>query len=97
MADSKPTKEALFGITTQPQILTIYVQSNGCTEKKDFKIETTKSKPQQLTVWRINPDLCRAAPRIIAIEFKKEEIGLFDGEYDVQNLFRSDNSIPRDW
>ena len=84
-------------MTTQPEIFTIYVLSTGCTEKKDFKIETTKSKPQQLTVWRIKPDFCDAAPRIIAIEFKKEEIGLFNGEYVVENLFQSDNNIPRDW
>lgn len=95
--DQKPVKEALFGITTQEEILTIYVQSNGCTDKKDFKIETTKSKPQQLTVWRINPDHCKAVSRVIAIEFKKEEIGLFDGKFSLENLFRSDNSVARDW
>jgi hypothetical protein len=95
--DQKPTKEVLFGITTQPDILTIYVQSNGCTEQKDFKIETTKSNPQQLTVWRVNPDMCKGMARVIAIEFKKAEVGLFNGEYVVQNNFRSDDSVPRDW
>ncbi len=97
MADSKPVVEPLFGVTTEEGVFSIYVKSNGCTEAKDFKIQTTKSKPQQLTVYRVNPDYCKAAPRVIRIDFKKEAIGLFNGEYEVKNLFVSDNSIPKDW
>lgn len=70
-----PQIEVLNGIQVTEQSVTIIVESNGCTQKEDFIAVLSKAEPPEVTFIRLQPDLCRAAPRPLPIKFTLEEIG----------------------
>lgn len=67
--------ETLHGISVTSRYCTIFVTSNGCTQKEDFVTLLQKSEPPVVTFVRLEPDLCKAAPRPTEIRFSLSEVG----------------------
>jgi hypothetical protein len=77
----KPDLESLLGVLFQRSGITFQVQSNGCTQKSDFRIEVIDSYPLQLHLIRIHPDPCDAyLPLGTRIYFKYGELGIVPGD-----------------
>jgi hypothetical protein len=60
--------EPLFGIVLTKGNIRIQVQSNGCTNDKSFSIELNNN---ELTIYRVKPDLCRRGSFRVWIDFSK--------------------------
>ncbi len=84
-----PTEEALFGKIVSFAGLHVQVQSNGCTDKKSFKVaKENMAGVQILTFFRISSDNCRAMlPYGTVLTYSFEELGLRGGEeFAVSNI-----------
>ncbi|MDJ0715436.1 MAG: hypothetical protein QNJ54_14620 [Prochloraceae cyanobacterium] len=77
--------ETLHGLIITETSVIITVTSNGCTEKKDFKIELQESKPPIVTFIRVKPDPCNMVSHSIDITFSLKEVGA--AEFKVTNPF----------
>ena len=88
---SRKSIEILHGLVLTETTATITVTSNGCTAKEDFQIQLQESKPPILTIIRVKPDLCEAAPHSIDIIFSLKEIG--SANFRVANLFAPGPSL----
>ncbi|MDJ0715435.1 MAG: hypothetical protein QNJ54_14615 [Prochloraceae cyanobacterium] len=77
--------ETLHGLVLTETSIIITVTSNGCTEKKDFKIELQESKPPIVTFIRVVPDPCKMVSHSIDITFSLKEIGV--AQFKVANPF----------
>lgn len=82
----KESKETLHGLYIDKETVTVTVTSTGCTKKEDFTIMLRKSRPPIITFIRLKPDLCRAAPHKINIQFPLKEVGAT--EFALANLFK---------
>ncbi|MDJ0717964.1 MAG: hypothetical protein QNJ54_27705 [Prochloraceae cyanobacterium] len=83
--------ETLHGLVLTETTATIKVTSTGCTAKEDFQLRLQKSEPPILTIIRVKPDLCLAAPHTIDIVFSLKEIGATN--FTVANLFAPGSSL----
>ncbi len=83
--------ETLHGLVLTETTATITVTSTGCTAKEDFELRLQESEPPILTITRVKPDLCRAAPHSIDIVFSLKEIG--SANFTVANLFAPGPSL----
>lgn len=72
--------EPLWSFQRKEGKFSFVVYSGGCTEKKHFKINTTKNKSSgatELEIYRITPDRCYAyLPEGKEIEFLDSDLGL---------------------
>ena len=67
--------EHLHGLEVTQRCATIFVTSNGCTQKEDFIPVLQKTEPPVVTFIRLKPDYCKAASRLVPIRFSLEEVG----------------------
>ena len=67
--------EPLHGLQVTDTYVTILVTSNGCTQKDDFISVLQKTEPPVVTFIRLKPDYCKAAPRLLPIQFALKEVG----------------------
>lgn len=97
-AEAAPTKEVLHGFELTQKELVLKVKSTGCTYNESFSIAVNdrssgKLGPAtELTVYRVQPDRCRARPIIVDVRFSRKSIGLNSVEGPralvLRNLFR---------
>ncbi len=85
------TIETLHGLVLTETSAIIKVTSTGCTAKEDFQLGLEESEPPILTITRVKPDLCRAAPHTIDIVFSLKEIGA--ANFTVANPFTPGASL----
>ncbi|MDJ0594889.1 MAG: hypothetical protein QNJ72_33750 [Pleurocapsa sp. MO_226.B13] len=83
--------EPLHGLVLTETTATIKVTSTGCTKKEDFQLRLQKSEPPILSIIRVKPDLCKAAPHSIDVVFSLKEIGA--ANFTVANLFAPGPSL----
>ncbi len=83
--------ETLHGLVLTETTVTIKVTSTGCTKKEDFQLRLQKSEPPILTIIRVKPDPCKAAPHSIDIVFSLKEIGA--ANFTVANPFAPGPSL----
>lgn len=82
----KPKVEVIYDVKLFPGKIQYSVSSNGCTKAKDFALDTKPAgkNMSSVTLLRLNPDYCRAMPRLIqitkplpaAIAGKKQKIAI---------------------
>ena len=79
--------ERLLGFEYGPKGITFQVRSGGCTDKRDFDLVLSNSRPQSVRLYRTNSRMCRAAvPFGTKIHYTFKEIGLSQGEwFEVAN------------
>ncbi len=83
--------ETLHGLVLTETTATIKVTSTGCTAKEDFQLGLQESEPPILTITRVKPDPCKAAPHTIDIVFSLKEIGA--ANFTVANPFAPGSSL----
>jgi hypothetical protein len=77
-----PRAEPVRGVRFGPEILSLRVDSNGCTEKKSFDLRTTPAGGAvQVTLVRVKPDWCRALVREgVVLTWSLRELGIRSGQ-----------------
>lgn len=93
--DFEPYEEAVLGIEMLQDELRIRVPSGGCTTKEHIHVEVNKGftgmPPFQVTVYRVQPDFCRAyLPDGVVLTYTLEELDLKSSDW-----FCLDNNIGR--
>jgi len=86
-------EEVLYEMLLSGQHLLIVVESNGCTDKSSFKVETRPSKNKDgaihyiLKIVRLKPDNCKKMPERIPILFDLEKDLNLSGNftYSIEN------------
>lgn len=72
--------EQILGFTVDSQGINYQVRSGGCTNKKDFEVQSLETNPIQLKLVRNKPDFCEAfAPYGSTVKFTWAELGITDG------------------
>lgn len=65
------------GRATPATTLTISVQSNGCTDAKDFEVKVKQDGDTQIvSIIRINPDTCKRGRFVDTVELQTDAISL---------------------
>jgi len=88
-------KEVLLGLTTDfdKEALTIGVASNGCTERKDFRLDFADNV---LTVFRTRRDACKAMPGKLSLTYTLREAGLSPHKpFRVGNAFMVNENLAQ--
>lgn len=79
----------LFNPVVSAHSLAVSVMSNGCTQTGHFYLVVTGDV---IELRRTEPDLCRAAPQLVRLEFDHD----FGGEaYKFKNKVRFSNRVVR--
>jgi hypothetical protein len=86
----KAEEEILHGTTVDLETISIDVASNGCTTNEDFMFLVGRHRRSipEVTVIRINPDLCKGFVRNVTLVFKRKDVGLGIDFFTIKNPFR---------
>lgn len=88
LTDSEDSTETvLFNPVLNSQSLEVSVMSNGCTVPEHFYLVVRET---EIELRRIEPDVCRAMPRLVRLEFDYEFAA---GVYEFVNQTRFSNRI----
>ncbi|WP_320824822.1 hypothetical protein [Reinekea sp.] len=79
----------LFNPVVTSQGLEVSVLSNGCTQAEQFYL---KLRQDQIELRRTEPDLCRAAPHLVRLEFS---YSFAPGVYRFKNDTRFSDRVVR--
>ncbi len=82
VGDFRANVEILHGVAVELETISIDVASNGCTKKEDFIFLVRKHcRPAapEVTVIRINPDLCEGFTHNITLEFFRKDVWTWQG------------------
>jgi hypothetical protein len=85
-------EEVLHRISVDTETISIQVTSTGCTSAEDFRflLKGKKRSVIRVTVIRIEPDTCEAAPQKVTLHFSRQDIGLGNvSDIVVTNSFRA--------